>query len=38
MDPAGRNPREFNAEVQAWIEGKVSELRAAAGHAPGDTA
>jgi 1-acyl-sn-glycerol-3-phosphate acyltransferase len=29
MDPAGRDPREFNEEVQRWIEAKVAELRAA---------
>lgn len=33
MNPDGRNPREFNADVQSWIEGRVAELRAAAGHA-----
>jgi 1-acyl-sn-glycerol-3-phosphate acyltransferase len=27
VDPAGRDPREVNAELQAWIEGKVAELR-----------
>lgn len=32
MDPAGREPREFNRDVQAWIENKVRELRLAAGH------
>ncbi|UCG73759.1 MAG: 1-acyl-sn-glycerol-3-phosphate acyltransferase [Chromatiales bacterium] len=36
MDPAGREPREFNADVQAWIEAKVKELRVAAGHAAAD--
>ncbi len=30
MDPAGRDPREFNAEVQRWIEAEVAELRNAA--------
>ena len=33
MDPTGRDPREFNLEIQARIEAKVAELRAAAGHA-----
>lgn len=28
IDPADRNPREVNAEVQSWIENKVAELRA----------
>ncbi len=28
VDPAGRDPRQVNAEVQAWIEGQVAELRA----------
>ena len=32
MDPAGRDAREFNREVQAQGEAKVAELRAAAGH------
>ncbi len=27
VDPAGREPREVNDEVQAWIEAKVAELR-----------
>ncbi len=27
IDPAGRDPRQVNAEVQQWVEGKVSELR-----------
>jgi len=27
IDPAGRDPREFNAGVQNWIESKVAELR-----------
>ena len=27
MDPTGRDPREFNREVQTWIENKVRELR-----------
>ena len=26
IDAAGREPRELNAEVQAWIEGRMSEL------------
>ncbi len=29
VDPAGREPREVNAEIQAWVETKVAELRAA---------
>jgi len=28
IDPAGRDPREVNEQVQAWIESKVAELRA----------
>jgi len=28
IDPADRNPREVNAEVQTWVENKVAELRA----------
>ncbi len=27
IDPAGREPREVNAEVQRWIEAKVAEIR-----------
>ena len=27
IDPAGREPREINAEAQAWIEATVAELR-----------
>lgn len=27
VDPAGREPREVNAEIQAWIESKIAELR-----------
>ena len=27
IDPAGREPREVNAEIQNWIETKVAELR-----------
>jgi len=27
IDPAGREPREVNAEIQDWIETKVAELR-----------
>ena len=27
VDPAGREPREVNKEVQAWIEAKVADLR-----------
>jgi len=26
IDPAGRPPKEINAEVQAWIEGKMAEI------------
>lgn len=29
----GRDPHDINAEVQAWIEAKVAEIRRAAGHA-----
>ena len=28
MESAGRDPRQLNAEVQAWIEGTMRELRA----------
>ena len=28
VDPAGREPRDVNAEIQGWIEKKVAELRA----------
>jgi 1-acyl-sn-glycerol-3-phosphate acyltransferase len=28
IDAAGRDPREINAEVQAWIESTVSRIRA----------
>jgi len=34
VDAAGKEPREVNAEVQAWIEAKVGELRVESGHAP----
>ncbi len=27
VDPAGRQPRQVNDEIQAWIEAKVAELR-----------
>jgi 1-acyl-sn-glycerol-3-phosphate acyltransferase len=27
VDPANRDPREVNEEIQCWIEGKVAELR-----------
>jgi len=27
VDPAGRDPREVNTEVQNWVEGQVAELR-----------
>lgn len=37
MDPAGRDPRQFNREVQTWIEEKVAELRRdKQAHAPDD--
>ncbi len=26
VDPSGRDPREVNREIQAWVEGKVAEL------------
>jgi hypothetical protein len=29
VDAAGRDPRTLNAEVQAWIEGTMRELRGA---------
>ncbi len=28
VDPAGRNAREVNAEIQTWMENTVAELRA----------
>ncbi len=28
VDPAGRDPREVNAEIQAWVEATVAALRA----------
>jgi 1-acyl-sn-glycerol-3-phosphate acyltransferase len=28
VDPAGREPREVNTEIQDWVENKVAELRA----------
>jgi 1-acyl-sn-glycerol-3-phosphate acyltransferase len=31
VSAAGRDPREVNDELQAWVEGKVVELRRAAG-------
>lgn len=31
VDPANRNPREVNQEIQRWIEDRVSELRREAG-------
>ena len=34
IDPNGRDAREVNREIQAWIEAKVAELRAEAGDAP----
>ncbi|MCC5795613.1 MAG: 1-acyl-sn-glycerol-3-phosphate acyltransferase [Chromatiales bacterium] len=36
VDPAGRDPREVNEEIQAWIEGQVAELRATGAPATGD--
>jgi len=33
VDPAGRDPRQVNEEIQRWIEGNVAQLRAQAGHA-----
>ena len=27
VDPAGRDPREVNEEIQGWMEGKIAELR-----------
>ncbi len=27
VDPAGRNPRQVNEEIQAWVEAQVAELR-----------
>jgi 1-acyl-sn-glycerol-3-phosphate acyltransferase len=30
VDPAGRNPRELNREIQDWVETKVADLRAGA--------
>lgn len=38
MDPKDRDPREFNREVQTWIEKKVAALREASGHTPGTAA
>jgi 1-acyl-sn-glycerol-3-phosphate acyltransferase len=29
IDPTGRDPREVNEEIQAWIEGQVADLRGA---------
>lgn len=34
VDPRGRDPREVNEAIQAWVEGEVARLRA--GHAAGD--
>lgn len=31
IDPAGRDPREVNAEIQQWIETEVSAMRKSAG-------
>lgn len=30
VDPAGRNPREVNEHIQAWIEAQIADLRRAA--------
>jgi 1-acyl-sn-glycerol-3-phosphate acyltransferase len=30
VDPAGRDAREVNQQIQSWIEGKIAELRASA--------
>ncbi|RMF98150.1 MAG: 1-acyl-sn-glycerol-3-phosphate acyltransferase [Gammaproteobacteria bacterium] len=30
VDPAGRDPREVNEEIQAWVEATIAELRAEA--------
>jgi 1-acyl-sn-glycerol-3-phosphate acyltransferase len=27
VDPAGREPREVNEEIQAWVEAQIAELR-----------
>jgi len=29
VDPAGRDPRHVNEEIQAWIEAQIAELRSA---------
>jgi 1-acyl-sn-glycerol-3-phosphate acyltransferase len=34
VDPAGCDPRKVNEEIQAWIEGRVAELRAGHGAPP----
>jgi 1-acyl-sn-glycerol-3-phosphate acyltransferase len=31
IDPAGRDPREINAEIQQWIETEVAAIRSSAG-------
>ena len=31
VDPAGRDPREVNAEIQQWIETEVAAMRTSAG-------
>jgi 1-acyl-sn-glycerol-3-phosphate acyltransferase len=35
VDPAGRDPRRVNEEIQAWVEAQIAELR---GKAPGQAA
>ena len=37
IEAAGRDPRELNAEVQAWIEGKMREISAPTDSVPGAT-
>lgn len=34
VDPAGRDPREVNEEIQRWVESTVARLRLANGHGP----
>lgn len=34
VDPAGRDARQVNEEIQAWVEAKVAELRAQNGSVP----
>lgn len=35
VDPQGRDPREVNEQIQAWIESQVAELRGGRSRAPG---